>query len=139
MNIISQRYARSQKSVILNDSELGDIDFAVNLNIIANGTTIVNDRTVPDSEVISYIVFFSDDYVMTGFQVAANAATAVDNATFTNMSARANCQHQLIPPAWWVTQYHPIIDNSPAPEAHQLIIERPYWNLYVICHNSSSK
>jgi len=90
MDIISEGYAGSQKSIILNDSELSDIDFAVNLHIVSYGTTVVNNRTVPDSEVISYIIFFSDDYVMASLQIAANAATAIDDATFTNVSVRAN-------------------------------------------------
>jgi hypothetical protein len=90
MNIISQCYSRSQKSTILYNSELSNIDFAVDLNIVANFATVVNDRTIPDPEVISYIIFFSDDYVMTGFQIAANAATTIDNTTFTNVSSRAN-------------------------------------------------
>ncbi len=62
----------------------------MNLHVISYGATIVDDRIVPDSEVISYIIFFSDDYMMTCLQVAADTATAIDDATLTNVSARAD-------------------------------------------------
>ena len=90
MNIVSQSYPGSQENIILDDSELGDIDFVVNLNAISYPTTVVYDRVVPDTDTISDVILFSDDHIMTSLQVAADVATTVDDSTVTNMSPGAN-------------------------------------------------
>ena len=75
MNIISQRNPGGQKNVVLDDSELGNIDLVMYLDITSYATTVVDYGIVPDTEIISYVVFLSDNHIMSSLQVATNAAT----------------------------------------------------------------
>ena len=86
MNIISQGYARAQENIIFDDGELGNINFVVNLNIIAYVTAVVDGRIVPDTEIISDVIFLSDYHVVTSLQIAANAAATIDNSAAADVS-----------------------------------------------------
>ena len=112
MNIIGQDYARGEEDIVFNNCKLGYIYFVMNLDIIPDSASVVDNRVVPDTEMITDIIFLPDNHIMTGFQVTANAAAAVNNSAAAYTGTRTNCQDTSFPLTRRVTQEHPVIDDG---------------------------
>lgn len=90
VNIIGDVGTRADKNIVFNDSELANIDMMMDLDIVADGTSVINGRVAPDTEIVSDDVFLSNDYVMACLKTVPDTAAGVDDAAGANMGTRAD-------------------------------------------------
>jgi hypothetical protein len=140
MNIIGEGYSGCQENIVLNKSELGHVDFVVDLDIIAYSTTVVDDGIVPDTESISDVVPLSDNHIMSCLQIAADTAAAIDNRAATDASSGADAQNVVRATGRRIVQKHPFINDGTLPQVYRLMIGiQSHWRLHLVFHKSSSQ
>ena len=77
----------SQEGVVFDGGELGHVDVAVDLDVVADAAAVVNDRVTPDADVVADDGLFADDDVVAGLQAATDGRTDVDDgADFLSIS-----------------------------------------------------
>jgi len=92
MQIICHGYSWRDKYVILDHSELGNIDVTMHFDSGADGTAIVDDRIVPDMEIITNSILFPDHDIVAGLQTSADGGARMNDGATTDAGTRADDQ-----------------------------------------------
>ena len=95
MAIVGDRHAWREEGIVLDDSELRDVDVAMDSNVVANHAAVVDRRVVPDAEVIADGVLLSNHRAMSGLQMMTDARPGVDHAERPNDRMRPEMQGEV--------------------------------------------
>jgi hypothetical protein len=96
VRIVSDGDARRQEYVIFQGGELGNIDIAMDLDIVPDCATIVYGRTVPNVQTATDTILLTDDHVVTGLQTGPDGGSGIDHCAIAYARSGSDAQCQIV-------------------------------------------